>query len=137
MADPDVMVKCPTCRKEVPEPFVLRDGRTYDVLQCWDCQDAEDLVEARKREAQAVKGASKDLRNKALAAPMLEKVMPEYISPCDPKQERIIHDKKQRLHDMRAHGCFDANDLRPPNAGKFKNDRFIKKHGLEESRLED
>ena len=137
MFDPDVIVKCPVCRRDVPETFVLRDGKTCDVLQCWDCEDAEREVEKNKREQKRVKTRLTKLRNGSLKTPMLDKPMQPYISPECKDGTTIISDRRQRRDDMRAHGCIDANDIRPPNAGKFKNDRFIEKHGLHEFRAED
>lgn len=131
MADPEKIVQCPVCRNDVPEKFMVWD------VQCMDCYDAEQEVQKNKSERRRVKTKLTKLRNTKLATPMLDKPMEPFISPECPKGETIIHDRRQRRDDMRAHGCIDANDIRPPNAGKFKNDRFIEKHGLQEFRAED
>ena len=41
--------------------------------------------------------------------------MPEYKSPVTGER---IGDRRQRAEDLKRHGCIDANDLRPADAGK-------------------
>ena len=59
--------------------------------------------------------------------------MPEYKSPVTGER---IGDRRQRAEDLKRHGCIDANDLRPADAGKFRNPHFIRKHGLQKQAAE-
>lgn len=66
-------------------------------------------------------------------APRTWASMPEYQSPVTGER---IGDRRQREDDMKRHGCIDANDMRPDDAGKFRNPSFIRKHGLQKQAAE-
>lgn len=54
--------------------------------------------------------------------------LPGYQSPID---GRWIEGRRARKYDMESNNCVDANDFIPAGGRKLKNERFIKKHGLE------
>lgn len=53
---------------------------------------------------------------------------PGYQSPIDGKW---IEGRRARKYDLEKNNCIDANDLIPAGGREFKNERFVKKHGLD------
>ena len=60
--------------------------------------------------------------------PEVMKPQAEYKSPITGER---IGDRRQRSEDLKRHGCIDANDMRPADAGQFRNPHFMKKWGLQ------
>jgi hypothetical protein len=58
--------------------------------------------------------------------PMTFGDLPGYASPITGEW---IDGRRARRYDMEKHGCVDGNDVNKPR--KLKNERFVKKHGLE------
>lgn len=61
-------------------------------------------------------------------APRVFGDLPGYSSPIDGSW---VDGRRARKYDLEKNNCVDANDLIPEGGRKFKNERFIKKHGLE------
>lgn len=51
-----------------------------------------------------------------------------YRSPVDGSW---IEGRRARRYDLEKNNCIDANELSSKRERKFKNERFIKKHGLQ------
>jgi len=62
-----------------------------------------------------------------LMVPMIRPTMPEYNSPVTGKP---ITTRYERSEDLKRHDCVPYENSLSPTGGRFKNDRFIKKHGI-------
>lgn len=65
-----------------------------------------------------------------IAVPAVLSDIPEYTSPID---GRLITSRSHRREDLKRNNCVDARDFPSPTKGKFRNERFCKKYGLEVS----
>lgn len=62
--------------------------------------------------------------------PFVVSDIPEYRSPIDGK---LITSRSERRDDLKRNGCVEFEPSMSPTKGKFRNERFCQKHGLQVS----
>lgn len=65
-----------------------------------------------------------------VAMPMIISDIPDYISPIDGK---LVSGRVQRREDLKRNNCVEWEPSMSPTKGKYKNEAFCKKRGLQVS----
>jgi hypothetical protein len=65
-----------------------------------------------------------------ISVPAVLSDIPEYTSPID---GRLITSRSHRREDLKRNNCVEWEPSMSPTKGKFRNERFCKKYGLEVS----
>lgn len=73
-------------------------------------------------------GAPVTLPNHPIGPRTVVPDLPDYISPVTGK---LVSGRVQRRYDLESNNCVDARDFPSPTGGRFRNKRFVEKHGLE------